>query len=117
MLMSSEPVAALLNIRHQDKSHILATLPADFAWYALIHKRNIFPIEQKLTMEIEDKESAGGEVTVKLDKNLIERTVSWLQGCIAAEDSKLRVALLWSVPTRKRARTHWKYITPNSCIK
>lgn len=37
-----------------------------------------FRLEEKLTMEIEDKESTRGEVTVKLDKNLIERTVGWL---------------------------------------
>lgn len=54
-------------------------------------------------MKIKDKESARGEVTVELDKNLIERTVGWLQGRIAAKDPKLRVALLRSIPVKKGA--------------
>lgn len=53
-------------------------------------------------MKIEDKKSTGGEVTVELDKNLIERTVGWLQGCIATEDTKLWAALFWSIPKEKR---------------
>lgn len=51
-------------------------------------------------MEIEDKESTCREVAVELDKNLIESAVGGLEGCVAAENPQLRVALLWAVPGR-----------------
>lgn len=54
--------------------------------------------EEKLTMEIEDKESTGGEVAVEPDKDLVESAVGWLQGRVAAENPQLRVTLLWAIP-------------------
>lgn len=43
--------------------------------YALHFSGKIFHLKEKLTMEIEDKESTCREVAVELDKNLIESAV------------------------------------------
>ncbi len=84
-------------------------ISSDTLRYALHFSGNIFHLNEKLTMEIEDKESTCREVAVELDKNLIESAVGWFEGCVAAKNPQLRVALVWAVPGR--GNTHWNYIT------
>lgn len=79
--------------------------------YAQHFSGNVFfYLKEKLTMEIEDKESTCREVAVELDKNLIESAVGWLEGCVATENPQLWVALLWAVPGRRK-KMLWNYIT------